>query len=83
MRKYRVDGPSFPKVPNLHCVVIRACGHLIAIRQEADRNNLFDVRWKLQNILATPQIPDQTRSMQVTSAAQTAITLKVHGKHRC
>ena len=83
MRKYCVDSPSFPKVPNLHCVIIRACGHLISIRQEANWYHLLNVRWKLQNILATPQVPDQTCSMQVSRAAQATITLEIHGKHRC
>ena len=68
----------FAQVPNLHCVVIAACRHLVAIGQEADGDHLPDVGGELENVLATPQIPDQPDAMQVSSAEQTAIDLEGH-----
>ena len=78
MGQDRVDDALFAQVPNFHGVVIAACRHLEAVGKEADGDHLPDVGGELENVLATPQIPDQPYAMQVSSAEQAAIDLEGH-----
>ena len=56
------------QVPDLHCVVVASSCDLITIRQELNRDDLLDVGWELQDVLAAPKVPYETDAMEVTGA---------------
>ena len=41
-----------PQVPDFHRIVVATSRNLISVGQEVDRDDLVDMGWELQNVLA-------------------------------
>ena len=78
MGENRVHDASLAQIPDFHRVVVTTRGNLEAIWKKAHRDHLSHVGRELQDVLTTPQVPDQTDAMEVARAQKTAICLECH-----